>query len=175
MRVDAVTRRAGILFALLLAACATPAPLPAPKEPPRPAEEGPAVPLTYYQLLHRMTPQEIGRERIVLAALPASPALQVRLAILAAHPRGQNDLARALAHLEPVLKSTDPAAVSLHPLARLLTDQYSERQKLERQAETASQQLKDTQRRAGELQEKLDALTDIERSLPTRSRAGGGR
>lgn len=171
-------RRNGLalLLAFLLAACAGPRPVPPAEPVPAPprVDESQVLPvLGYYQLLARMSPQELGRERIVLAALPPSPAVQVRMAMLAAHPRGQADVSKALTLLEAVLKSSEPMAVGLHPLARLLADQLGERQKLEKLADTANQQLKDTQRRAGELQEKLDALTDIERSLPARPRAGG--
>ena len=87
------------------------------------------------------------------------------------HPRGQTDLARALTLLEAVLKSTDTGAVGLHPLVRLLADNYGERQKLEGQLEKQGQQLKDSQRKVSELQEKIDDLADIERTLPQRPRA----
>jgi len=45
--------------------------------------------------------------------------------------------------------------------------------KLEAQNDKLLQQLKDSQRRSSELQEKLDALTDIERSLPVRPTPAG--
>ena len=64
-------------------------------------------------------------------------------------------------------------ASSLHPLARLMATHYSERQKLESQNSRLTaqmseleQQLGDSQRRNDELQRKIDALADIERSLP---------
>ena len=142
-------------------------------------------PSAYYQMLQRMTPAQINRERSVLAALPPTPNTQVRTAMVLGHPRGQQDLAKALALLEGVLKSADPAALGLHPLARLLADNYAERQKLETQLEKQGQQLKDSQRKAVELQEKIDSLAEIERTLPQRPRAtrpaevqsecGGGR
>jgi len=168
----------GLLAAALLAACATP---PAPDVPPPPAatevetevDASAMLPLlAYFQRLHRMSAQEMVRERNVLASLPPSPATQVRLAMLLGHVRGPMDLFRALALLESVLKSSDPAAASLHPLARTLANQYQERLKLEMQNEKLAQQLKESQRRSGELQEKLDALADIERSLPVRPTAG---
>ena len=59
-------------------------------------------------------------------------------------------------------------AVSLNPLVRTLAVQYAERLKLEVQNDKLVQQLKENQRRSGELQEKLDALANIERSLPVR-------
>lgn len=133
-------------------------------------DPGPIPPLAYYQMLSRLSPSELGRERMVLAALPHNPNTQLRMAMFYGHPRGPQDLGKALQQLEHVLKSNDAAAVSLHPLARLLADNYSERQKLEGQADRQTQQLKESQRKAVELQEKLDGLADIERTLPARPR-----
>jgi hypothetical protein len=165
-----------IALQLLVAGCGL---TPATAPPSAPAASTPAVSddagalsaLGYYQTLQRMTPAQIARERQVLALLTPTPYTQVRIAMVLGHPRGQADLARALTLLEAVLKSTDPGAVSFHPLARLLADNYGERQKLEGQLEKQGQQLKDSQRKAIELQEKIDGLADIERTLPQRPRA----
>ncbi len=127
--------------------------------------------LAYYQSLQRMSAVQINRERAASVALPQSPGLQLRVAMLLGHPRGQQDLAKALSLLDGILKSSDPAAVSLQPLARLLADNYGERQRLETQLEKQGQQLKESQRKAIELQEKIDGLADIERTLPQRPRA----
>ena len=168
---------------LLLASCAHLAPPPPPPpEPPAPQETiqppGPApvrvdetamLPLLgYYQLLQRMTPAELGRERQILAAGPQTPSAQLRQAMLLGLPRTASDLPRALGLLENVLRSGTPAAASLQPLARVLAVNYQERQKLDAQNERLAQQLKESQRRSEELQEKLDALADIERSIPVR-------
>lgn len=166
---------------MLLAGCASEPPVAV--SPPANGTQvvvddaGPVSALTYYQMLHRMTPAQINRERMVLAALPTTPNTQVRTAMVLGHPRSQLDLTKALILLDGVLKSTDPAAVSLHPLARLLADSYNERLRLDTQLEKQGQQLKDSQRKAVELQEKIDGLADIERTLPQRPRAtrsGGG-
>ncbi|MGV0976320.1 MAG: permease [Azonexus sp.] len=165
----------GSIFALavLMAGCAATPPAVPPAAPPVTASEdaGPLPTLAYYQMLQRMTPAQVNRERMVLAALPPTPNTQLRTAMVLGHPRGQQDFTKALALLEGVLKSTDPGSVSLHPLARLLADNYSERQKLETQLEKQGQQLKDSQRKTVELQEKIDELADIERTLPQRPRA----
>ncbi|MGB7502051.1 MAG: permease [Azonexus sp.] len=165
----------GSIFALavLMAGCVATPPAVPPAAPPVTASEdaGPLPTLAYYQMLQRMTPAQVNRERMVLAALPPTPNTQVRTAMVLGHPRGQQDFTKALALLEGVLKSTDPGSVSLHPLARLLADNYSERQKLETQLEKQGQQLKDSQRKTVELQEKIDELADIERTLPQRPRA----
>jgi len=164
-----------LLLAALLGACGvTPSAVKAPTVvmPATVSEEGSAVAvLTYYQTLQRMTPAQINRERSVLAALPATPNTQVRMAMILGHSRGQQDFTKALSLLETVLKSGEADAVSLHPLARLLAENFGERQKLEAQVEKQAQQLKESQRKVAELQEKIDELADIERTLPQRSRA----
>ena len=138
----------------------SPSPLPSPMHP-----------MGYYQLLSRMTQAELGRERMVLAALPRSPNTQLRLAMLLGYPRAQQDLGRAMAQLDSVLKSKEPAAIALQPLARLLADNYAERQKLEASLDRQGLLLKESQRKATELQEKIDDLADIERTLPARPQA----
>ena len=180
-RFTAATRVSITALLVLLAGCAANQQGAAPATAPAPVavsdDNGPLAPLAYYQMLQRMTPAQINRERQVLAALPPTPNNQVRTAMVLGHPRGQQDFTRALALLEGVLKSADPAAAGLHPLARLLADNYMERQKLETQLEKQGQQLKDSQRKAVELQEKIDSLAEIERTLPQRPRAtrsGGG-
>ncbi len=124
--------------------------------------------LGYYHLLQRMTPAELTRERQTLASIPSKPAVQLRLAMLFGMPRTTTDLPRALALLETIQRSHAPEAVSLYPLARLLSVQYAERIKLDTQNDRLAQQLKESQRKREELQEKIDALADIERSIPIR-------
>ena len=130
--------------------------------------------LTYYQSLGRMTASELARERSALAALTSSPSVQIRQAMLLGHPRFGQDGSRALVLVDGLLKSADPAAVELQPLARLLADQYHERLRLESQLDRQGGQLKESQRKAQELQEKLDSLTDIERTLTPPPRSGKG-
>lgn len=157
-----------LLVAALLAACAT-SPPPAPTDQQVVVDESAMLPLLgYLQLLPRMSPLELSRERAALAVKPQTPAAQIRLAAILGQPRAPTDLVRALGLLETVLKSSEPAAVSVHPLARVMTNHYQERLKLEQQNDRLSQQLRENQRRVGELQEKIDALADIERSLPVR-------
>ena len=62
---------------MLLAGCASEPPVAV--SPPANGTQvvvddaGPVSALTYYQMLHRMTPAQINRERMVLAALPTTP------------------------------------------------------------------------------------------------------
>jgi len=159
-------------FTLVVAGCTT----PPTKKAARQDETTPEAALVYYHGLSRMTPAELGRERMVLTAVPQTPYTQVRMAMLLGHPRVQQDLGKALSLLDSVLKSSDPAAIVFHPLARAVADNYLERTKLDGQLEKQGQQLKDSQRKATELQEKLDSLADIERTLtprPPAVRSGG--
>ena len=186
MSAQRVLRTSLALFsAVILGACTAPPRVvqdPAPMLAMSPGatvkiDETAMLPLLgYFQLLLRMTAQELARERTMLTMIPQTPATHVRMSMLLGLSRSSADLPRAQSLLDALLKSTDPAAVSLFPLARLLSSQYNERQKnqmqnekLVAQSEQLGQQLKDSLRRSAELQEKLDALANIERSLPVRS------
>lgn len=144
--------RACLLAPLLLAlaACTTPPARVAP------AEEAPLrAMLAYYASSPRPSPESL-RER----GATGDPYLLMQQAIQLANARPP-ELQRATALLEGVLKSSHPYAADLAPLARLLHEQYGERLRLE-------QHLREAQRRGDLLQEKIDALTAIERSLPAR-------
>lgn len=170
------------LAAALLAGCATRPTVEVPAPPATVAaydekavrvDESSMLPLLgYQQLLAQLSPQELARERAVLLYLPPTPSSQLRLAMLFGQTRGTADLPRAQALLDKVLHSNEPAAASMHPLARLLATQYHERLRLQAQNERLLLQVTESQRRSSELQDKLDALANIERSLPLRP-AGG--
>ena len=165
----------------LLSACATP-PEPIPEEPvmeetPRveiKVDETAMLPLLgYLQLLPRMSAKELARQRQTLAALPQTPSVQLRMAMLLGQARTPPNLAKAQSLLAGILKSNEPTASSLHPLARLMSTHYGERQRLDQQISRMTTQMNeleervsDGERRNDELQRKIDALADIERSLP---------
>lgn len=153
--------------------------LPANIHKPRPAqaesisarqaeELGLRALLAFYQSSQKLSASEQAKLRTTLAARPQDPFLQVQQAILYGNDRGTAELGRALGLLEAVQKSDEANAVALQPLARLLTDQYAERLKQGTQIDKLGQLARESQRRADQLQEKLDALAAIERSLPTR-------
>jgi hypothetical protein len=171
-----------LLAIALLSACATPPAVDAETPPPLAAtredkvvkvDESSMLPLLgYLQQLAQLPAPELARERRLLAALPQTPATQIRLAILLGQTRGAIDLSRALGLLDKVQKSSDPAALSVRPLAQMLAAQYQERQKLQAQNDKLLQQANESLRRSAELQQKLDALADIERSLTVRPSGG---
>lgn len=175
-----------LLAATLLNACTTP-PEPTAVMDTRVAtaivkvDETAMLPLLgYFQLLQHMTAPELARERGMLSAIPQTPPAQVRMAMVLGQGRSPMDLARALGLLDGLLKSTTSEAASLFPLVRILASQYQERGrldqerikadqeriKLDKKIDGLAQQLKDSQRKSDELQEKLDAMANIEHSIP---------
>lgn len=113
-----------------------------------------AAPVTYRQGLQGMSASEIARERSQLAATTGNPENQMRLALLYAQTRtSTGDPAKALALAETLLKSNDPAAVALQPLAALLVEQLTERVRLEGVQERLQTQGKENQRKIHDLQE----------------------
>lgn len=184
MHADRVLHAAALLAAMNLGACA----LTAEKtngEPPAPAVVvEPVSPvaagdvnlralLALYRKSRGMSATELARERAALQGKTAEPLQAMRLAVLLGHER--SELARALGLLDGIAKSDDPQALALQPFARLLSDQYAERLKLEVQVDRLGANIRESERRAAALQEKaatlqekIDALADIERNLPGR-------
>lgn len=153
-----------LLAAALLAGCATaPERAPLPDEAPpsqRPlAEDAPLRAALAFYLANARSPAALPRDR----GAPRDPQALMQQAVQFGQARPA-DLQKAIGLLEALMKSGHPQAANLAPLARVLYDQYGERLRLE-------QQLRDAQRRADQLQDKIDALSAIERSLPARGNA----
>lgn len=136
--------------------------------------------LAFYRNSRGMSASRLERERDALRGRVSDPLDALRLAILLGHRR--SDLVRALGLLDGIARSDSPQAVALQPLARLLSDQYAERLKLETQTEKLGSSAREAELKASEagaeidalrekasaLQDKIDALAEIERSLPGR-------
>ncbi|WP_422843872.1 hypothetical protein [Acidovorax sp. M2(2025)] len=160
------------------APAAEPAAAPAP-EPARP----PAAPapqagtaldqvLAYSDRVLRLPPAELAREVARLGeAEDASPDTPLLLATALAQTRQPVDTARALGLVQRVLGSSTAPAQALHPLARLMEARLLQQRRLEDQLERQAQQLRDAQRRNDQLNERLEAVRAIERSLTTRPAA----
>ena len=171
------------LFCGLLAACSTapwsgPAPEPAEQQTPadvsQPAPSAPAASagmdalLAYQQGLRDLAPAEQAKELATLQTQPKSAQLALKKAMLLALGHNNGDLAQAQTLLDGVVKSTEPEALILKPLARLLASHYAEMRRLGEQTDKLAQQVKDSQRRIDQLNETLEALKVIERTLPAR-------
>lgn len=90
---------------------------------------------------------------------------QMRLALLHAQPRAEADLARSMALLDRILANRSPDAAALKPLARILHVQLATRARLMAQNEALLADNQAAREAVAKLQQKLDALTAIERSL----------
>jgi hypothetical protein len=180
-------------FALLLAACATQPPPPAEAEalPPPPAvprvmpveaeprapatqpaslftlmTQGPvAAMLAYADKVRPLGGNELNAE-IARAGDPGdSPTAQMQLALLLAQTRVPADLARALGLLQRVIANPSPEAQPLQPLARALAARYVEQRRVEDDREKQVQQVRESQRRIDQLNDRIEALRAIERSF----------
>jgi len=166
---------------------ATVTPLNAPPSQPPVVlnAETPAVPdvitalLSYADRLHALSPADLAAE-IVVQGDPGNVALrQMQLALALMHLRQPAETARALGLMQRVIAHPGAESVPLKPLARLLANRLMEQRRLEDAAERQAQQLRDSQRRIDQLNERLEAMRAIERSLTTRPPAaapnGGAR
>ncbi len=122
---------------------------------------------SYFDRVRQMPPAELAREFVRLDQ-PSNPGSVLELALALGQTRNPNDTVRALAALDPLLRSTDPQLAPWRPLARLLALRYTEQRRLEEQIERQNQQLRDAQRRQEQLAQQLEALKAIERSLVNR-------
>jgi len=102
----------------------------------------------------------------MLERKPVAPIQVMKLAIIHGQNRAEADPAKATALLEKILDDSTADAAVFHPLARILHAQYLARVRLMGQNERLLKDFHDTRDQMDSLQQKLDALTDIERSLP---------
>lgn len=166
-------------LALLLGACA---PLPEVTEvrqvkvPVRvpvvvvdPGDEATRHVLRYAERVRNLPAPELQAEITRIGDPQASPAAALELALVLGQTRAPGDMAKAIAALDGLLRSTAPQATAWQPLARLLLPRYTEVRRLEEQLDKQNQQLRDSQRRLDQLNEKLEALKAIERSLAPRA------
>ena len=166
---------------------AVPPAVPAPTEPPASAPAQPPAPptpppqtdaalrdlLAFNDRARQLSPQDLAAEMARLNDEPPGPRSTLQLALLLGQTRSNGDIARALALLEPLLRSTAPEAAPWQPLARLLASRFAEQRRLEEQIERQNQQARDNQRKLEQLNDKLEALKAIERNLTTRPAATG--
>lgn len=121
--------------------------------------------LTYAERVRLLQGPELVQE-INRQTDNATPAGQIQLALAMSQLRQLPELLKAQELLVRVL--ANPAAAPLHPLARLLASRFAEQRRLEEQIERQNQQVRDTQRRLDQTNERLEALKAIERSLVSR-------
>jgi hypothetical protein len=183
--------------AALTIACAAPAPLAEPELPdpmpaspePAPQAEPPAAPpsaapasaaaaeppavalLAYADQVRTLAGPAATQELARLSGLAPTAANLLQMAMVLLQTRGPGDVGRAAQLLQRVQSEDSREARALHPLARLLAAHLAEQRKVEEQSERNAQQLRDSQRRVDQLQDRLDALRAIERARPNRPAA----
>jgi len=146
----------------------------APVPQPDPADVAARRFLAYHEQIRQMSPNDLANEinrlnGVVSATATAAPAdsvLELALALSQQHNGG--DVARAMALLEPITRSSAPELQPWQGLARLLLGRVTEQRRLEDQIEKQAAQRREQQRTLQQLNEKLEALKAIERSMTTR-------
>lgn len=167
------------------AAPAAPAPATAPPASPPVAGETPAPPagapaaangllawsLAYAERLRQMPPAEIAAEVAAIGEPGSSAQRQMQLALALMHAPPPNDTTRTLGLLQRVISHPSDEAAALKPLARLLATRLATQRKLEEGNDRLNQQWREAQRRIELLNDQLDAMRAIERSLSPRPAA----
>ncbi|HET8744451.1 MAG TPA: hypothetical protein VFM98_02525, partial [Ramlibacter sp.] len=157
------------------APAAPPAPAPAPAPAAAPAAAAPAPPNTpaaleiavgYAERVRALPAAELAQEVQRLGDNTYSPLRGIQLALALAQTRTAANTARAQAILQRVQADPGSEPQGLQSFARWLAAQLAEQRRNEEAAERQAQQLRDAQRRIDQLNERLEALRAIERSLP---------
>ena len=188
-------RSAAMVLSLLLSACALCPAEPPPASPPvasaparepdpppepepvdtRPAAQAAVAPTPPLQALlavaerqRNLGPAELASELARMGEPGTSPQRQLQLALLLVQTDQQQDTARALGLLQRVAASEAPEAAEFRPLARLLVARLQDLRRIEEQMERQTQQLREANRRIEVLNERLEAMRAIERSLGPR-------
>lgn len=183
-----------IVVPMLLAACSAPrkppaqavAVVPAPPPPPpvTPVEAEPMAPATQPALVFTQLTQgpvaailayadrvrplggnELAAELARLGDPGEAPLTQMQIALVLAQTRVPADLIRAIGLMQRVAANPSPDAQPLQPLARALAARYQEQRRVEDDRDRQAQQLRDSQRRIDQLNDRIEALRAIERSF----------
>lgn len=149
------------------AAAAPPAAAPTPAPAPVAAPAHPIeIVVAYAERVRNLPAPDLAQEVQRLGDSGYTPARATQLALALVQTRTPAGAARAQTLLQRVLADTSGDARGLHSFARLLTAQLAEQRRVEEQAERQAQQLREAQRRIDQLNERLEAVRAIERSLP---------
>lgn len=168
---------------------ASPLVIPAPAEPapvPTPAITGTQLfalgdmvsLLEHAERLRSLPPAELVTHIASLGDPGNHPVRQMQLALALSYTNQPPDTARALGLLQRVINHTAPESGTLKPLARLLASKLMNQRRLEDTVDRQAQQIRDSSRRIELLNERLEAMRAIERSLiprPPSPGSGGTR
>jgi hypothetical protein len=141
---------------------AAPAAAPAPANGANPLEAA----IGYAERVRSLAPPDLAQEVQRLGDTPYSPLRATQLALALGQSRTSANTTRAQSLLQRVQADPTSEAAGLQPFARLLAAQIAEQRRADEQAERQAQQLRDAQRRIDQLNDRLEAVRAIERSLP---------
>lgn len=168
----------GIFTILNLAGCNTPPVAHTPvKEATKLETITPSVSITsdvdsllqYANYLRKLNANDLARELETAKQKPKSDSSKMELAILYSVPGlSTRDDVKALSILDPLTKETSSS--SIKHLALMMMNFITENKRLEDGLQTTNGKLKDEQKQSAELQQKLEALKSIEKSLSDRDR-----
>lgn len=144
-------------------------PVHAPVEPVTEADLATRRALAHHEVMKSMPAPELAQEIARLSALPPAPETTIDLAMALMLTRNGGEQNRAIGLVEPLAKSLTVENQAWQPLARLLLARLQELRRLEDLLDRRNQELRDSQRDVKQLNEKLEALKAIERSLEPRS------
>ncbi|WP_205710643.1 hypothetical protein [Hydrogenophaga crocea] len=139
------------------------------------ANEATAALLRYADRVRALTPAELALEIAALGDPGNQPARQLQLALALASTSQAVDTARALGLAQRAANSNAADATPYRPIARLIAHRLLEQRKLEENIDRQAQQLREQQRRIDLLNERLEAMRAIERSLNNRTPATAPR
>ncbi|MES2187532.1 MAG: hypothetical protein V4505_23480 [Pseudomonadota bacterium] len=142
----------------------------------RQAETNTAL-LAFADRVRSMTPNELSAEIARLSDTPdplRGPYGDLQLAVALGQTRAAQDTVRAQALLQRLATGSSEDVRRLQPMARLLAFRYAEQRRVEDQLDRQNQQLRDSQRRIDQLNERLEAVRAIERSLTRSGSSGAG-
>ncbi|BBP05061.1 hypothetical protein TPL01_18650 [Sulfuriferula plumbiphila] len=132
--------------------------------------------MLYYDYLHKQPAAELVKEydkaRQSLAQA-RTDVNRVRVALLLVLPNAPfHDTTAALGLLNELTKETKTASPGLRGLAGMMAMLIAEQQRANNNVEDLSQKLKDEQKRADQLQGKVDGIKNMEKNLIRRDRHG---
>lgn len=149
---------------------AAPVPPAAPATPP-----SLVAALGYAERVRALPPAELGQEIQRLGERSYAPLEATQLALALGQTRIAGNQQRAQSLLQRVIADPASDAQGLQPLARLLSAQIADQRRADEAAERQAQQLREAQRRIEQLNDRLEAVRAIERSLPGPQRREPGR
>lgn len=145
-----------------------PGPVHEPVDAATPSDLASRRALAHHEVLRAMQPTELAQEIARLSALPPAPDTSIDLAMALLLTRNGAEQNRAIGLVEPLARGATTEAEPWQPIARMLLARLQELRRLEDLLERRNQELRDSQRDVRQLNEKLEALKAIERSLAPR-------